>query len=388
MLLGCYDRCRALSAELGLEDRWYPLEASGHGGVLHGSEVTPFSPARAFDVLRYQGLHLSGRIRLFLALLEAWKGRHEVDFFDLSVGDSSLDEEDCDSFARRRLGDEATDYVVDSFIRTFHFHGAKRMSAKYFEALAALLVSRGEFQLFGLRGSMLALPSALAARLNVSYQTPASVSGTTVTSRLGVETYDSVVLATSAGRARATLSLDSSPQRALLERVEYSSTILCSFAVPREIAGDFEGIWVPFRESRIVSGLANDSCKGAISENRVLLQVWLHEETAAAWLDRSDGEIQGMVAGELIRLFSRYEGALEPIFVHRWPEALPVYGVGQVSQVARFWERGQGHGGLWLCGDYLNHPWVEGAVRCGEKVAHLLCGVEPCRAWPRASSGA
>jgi predicted NAD/FAD-dependent oxidoreductase len=40
----------------------------------------------------------------------------------------------------------------------------------------------------------------------------------------------------------------------------------------------------------------------------------------------------------------------------------------------KFWENGQGQGGVWLCGDYLNHPWVEGAVRCGEKVAARLAG--------------
>ena len=43
-----------------------------------------------------------------------------------------------------------------------------------------------------------------------------------------------------------------------------------------------------------------------------------------------------------------------------------------MTRVDRFWRDGQGEGGVWLCGDWLNHPWLEGAVRCGERVAIAL----------------
>ncbi|MBM4364103.1 MAG: FAD-dependent oxidoreductase, partial [Deltaproteobacteria bacterium] len=109
--------------------------------------------------------------------------------------------------------------------------------------------------------------------------------------------------------------------------------------------------------------------QGRLRRAHVALSAWLHEESAEEWLAVPDAELLRRVAGELVRLFPRYAGHLEPLLVQRWPEALPVYGAGQVAQVSAFSERGQGHGGIWLCGDYLNHPWVEGTVRCGEKVA-------------------
>ena len=377
MLLDSYARTRALVDEMGLTETWYEVESGPGGGVLHDHEVSSFSPKSAFEILRYRGLALSGRIRLLLALLQSERYRGELDFFDLSVGDDALDTEDCDTFARRHLGDEAADYIVDTFIRTFHFYGARRMSAKYFEALAVLLLSKAGFQVCALRGHMRSLPDALASHLPVSYTTEvlgvASVaSGVEVTSAQRVERYDAVVVATPAEVALPMLRAPSAAQRALLEHASSSRTALCVYTVPSALAGSFEGIWIPFVESEIVSGLANNSCFGARRGADTPFSVWLHEEAAEKWWNHADEQILRATAEELGRLFPHYQGHLHPLYLKRWPQALPVYGVGQVSRVRAFWESGQGDGGIWLCGDYLNHPWVEGAVLCGEKVAARL----------------
>lgn len=373
MLLDHYDRTRALIAEMDLADQWFAIEA-GAGGVLRDHDLVSFSPRRAFDVLRFRGIDLRGRIRLFIELARARRWRNDLDFFDLSIGDDALDAEDCETFARRQMGDEATDYVVDSFIRTFHFHGAGKMSMKYFEALAALLVTRGEFRPCALRGHMGALPEALAARLDVRYATVVTgVAGGDDQVKVqwsgGQQSYDAAVVATTAGTARRLLREPSPAQRELLAHASSSCTAVCSFAVPVAIAGDFEGIWVPFAESQIICAISNETCKGSSDGHHCVLSVFLHEEAAAILLERTDDEIAAMVAHELVRVFPRYAGQLQPLLVQRWPEALPIYGVGQVTRVKAFWADGQGDRGVWLCGDYLNHPWVEGAVRCGEKVA-------------------
>lgn len=377
MLLDHYGRTRALVNELGLEDAWYEVVAGPGGGVLHDHALASFSPKNAFDVLRYRGLSLSGRVRLLIALLEAHRHRGELDFFDLSSGDDSLDQEDCESFARRRLGDEATDYVVDCFIRTFHFHGAQRMSVKYFEALSALLLERGEFQVCALRGRMQALPSAIAARLAVRYGVQVTgvvptADGVVVEGGATPEYYDAAVIATPAELALPMLHAPSLAQQMLLSHAASSRTVLCAYTVPSELAGTFEGIWIPFVESEILSGLASDHCLADHDAKRTVFSIWLHEETASSWWSYSDRGILERTREEAERLFPCYAGHLEPLHLERWPHALPIYGVGQVSRVRAFWAEGQGERGIWLCGDYLNHPWIEGAVRCGEKVAQLL----------------
>lgn len=388
MLLDSFERTRALVEEVGLGESWYEVEAGPGGGVLHDHELASFSPKSAFDVMRFRGLSLSGRIRLLLAFVESRRYQDELDFFDLSVGDDALDRENCDTFARRRLGDEAADYIVDCFIRTFHFHGARKMSVKYFEALSALMLSERGFRVCALRGHMRSLPEALAARLSVRYgESVSAVSsascsladplaspadGVEVVSSHGVERYDAVVLATPAEVALSMLRAPSVAQGTMLECASSSRTALCVYRVPAEIAGTFEGIWVPFVESELISGLANDACIGTQQGADTVFCVWLHEEAALRRWDDSDAQILRAVAEEVERLFPRYRGQLHPLYLKRWLHALPVYGVGQVSRVRAFWEQGQGEGGIWLCGDYLNHPWVEGAVRCGEKVARLL----------------
>jgi protoporphyrinogen oxidase len=224
---------------------------------------------------------------------------------------------------------------------------------------------------------MRALPEALAARLNVRYASPIgsviSLERTGVGVQLKGSTttaiYDAVVVATTAEVARELLKAPTTAQHELLSHVSSSCTAVCSFTVPVAIAGDFEGIWVPFIESQMICAVSNETCKGSSDGLRCVFSVFLHEEAAAEWLARSDDEITQAIAEELVRLFPRYAGHLLPLFVQRWPSALPVYGVGHVTRVKAFWNRGQGDGGVWLCGDYLNHPWVEGAVRCGEKVA-------------------
>jgi oxygen-dependent protoporphyrinogen oxidase len=378
MLLESFTRTHALVEELGLGAEWFDVRGGEGGGVLHDHALSSFSPKSAFDVLRFRGVSLRGRVRLLRAFIEAHREHHELDFFDLSVGDDSLDGEDCDSFARRRLGDEVADYVVDCFTRTFHFHGARRMSLKYFEALCALFTERAdEFESAALRGHMQALPSAIAARLPVRFSarvtrvTPLA-DGVAVQIGEATERFDAVVVAMPAESARALLAAPTPAQQALLTCAQSSRTVFVAFAVPAAEAGDFEGVWVPFVESAIISGLGNDRVRGDPGRTQAVFSVWLHEEAAAARWDWDDARLVDDVSRELVRLFPRFAGCLRPLYLRRWAYALPVYGPGQVSRVREFWAAGQGERGIWLCGDYLNHPWVEGAVRCGEKVARLI----------------
>jgi oxygen-dependent protoporphyrinogen oxidase len=375
LLLSNYDRLRALAGEVGIGDELFPFEA-GEGGVLRDGQLTSFDPRDLGDIVRYQGLSRAARLRMLVFLLRSWPGRDRLDFFDLSVGDDRLDTVDAYAGTMRWCGREVAEYLIDPFVRTFHFHSARVMSMKYFDALAALFLARGGFVPHGFRGYMAALPRALAARLpirrgRVTHVTPVSSDGRRVEVYADGRTqrYDAVVIAVPAPAALAMLAPATPEQHALLDRTRYSSTVVCSYRCPAEVAGDFEGIWVPWQESRIICDCANEGCKGSRDGCDSLLTMCLHEEAAREALTVPDARLSERVAEEWTRLFPRFRGRLRPVFVHRWAWALPVYEVGHLTRVKRFWERGQGRGGVWLCGDYLNQPWVEGSIRCGEKVA-------------------
>lgn len=386
MLLDSYDRTKALSWEVGLGRAWYPLEGGTGGGIVRGDTIVSFSPEGALDALRFEGFSLLERLRLFAALLEGWTWRDDLDFFDLSASPDALDLEDCDTFARRRMGDTLADLVVDAFIRTFHFHGARRMSRVYFEALAALLARRGQLVLVALEGYMQSLPDALAARLDVRRSVAVSrvEPGGVVVADGRSETFDAVVLATPATVARRLLAAPSPAQRVVLDSASYASSAVVDLLVPGDVAHTFQGVWVPYRESAIVSGISNETAKGSARDGDRVLVACLHDEAADVLLRSDDDAIVRAVTDEIVRLFPRYEGHLRPLRVQRWPDAMPIYAPGRVTTVKRFWEQGQGEDGVWLCGDWLNHPWVEGAVRCGEKVAQ---GISSARLPPGPTPG-
>jgi len=376
LLLDNYVRLRALLDDLDIGSDLYPLE-SKPGGILRDHKLTPFNPHTPFDLLGFRALRPPERLRALTYM--AWTGLHDggLDFYDLNVGSNRFDDTDAWSWTRDRLGPGAADYLTDSFFRTFHFHSAKKLSRKCVEALAELLVADRGFRPHALRGSMKELPIALAASLDVQLNTPvlevrAHRGGVILRTAERTHHLDTVVVATTATVAKELLVNPSPEQAELLAAVDYAPTILCSYKVPMEVAGEYEGIWVPWPESRIISGCANDACKGAHDGVEALHTLGLHEEAAHDLAHASDDEIFSIVASEWSRLFPRYQGKMTPLHIRRWPEAMPIYGVGYVSHAARFWHQGQGHRRLYLCGDYLNHPWVEGSIRCGEKVAALI----------------
>lgn len=376
LLLENYEHVHALARELGIEGSLFSFEA-GSGGILRDDQLTSFTPKSAFDVLRYQGVSFASRMQLLRYFTQATAWTSTLDFYDLSVGDDEDAGRDAYSVVEERLGSEVADYLIDPFVRTFHFHGAREISMKAFDALAALFVGRDGFVPQGFRGFMSALPEALAARLDVRLQS--AVRSVRPSSTLGGPVlvdgvaFDRVVLAVPAPAALAMLEGGSGPMRALLAETRYASTLDVAFRVPLDVAEDFEGIWVPFKESVIISECANDACKGCRDERDCVFTMGLHAETGGHWLARSDDEIFHDVALEWSRLFPRYAGHLHGLHVERWREAMPIYSPTQISRVRAFLARegddGQGAGGVYLCGDYLNHPWVEGSLRCGEAVA-------------------
>jgi len=372
LLLANYERLNALSDELGIADQLFDFHSSS-GGILRDHELNSFTPKSAFDVLRYQGVSFVSRMRLLRFFIRAFSWTSSLDFFDLSVGEDPDTDQDAYTATTERLGEEVAAYVVDPFVRTFHFHGARQLSMKYFDALVALFVGSDNFRPQGYTGFMQTLPRALAEQLDVQTASPVSLvrpgpKGVDVDG----DRFDAAVLAVPAPIALAILAPPSPDQLEVLSRTAYAPTLSIAFRCPVSVAEDFEGIWIPYTESLLISECSNETCKGASTGGETVYNFGLHAEAASAWLDRSDEQIFEAVSAEWGRLFPRYRGALRGLHVKRWPLAMPIYGPGHVERVRRFWSEGQGDGRVYLCGDYLNHPWIEGSIRCGEKVARLV----------------
>jgi protoporphyrinogen oxidase len=135
-------------------------------------------------------------------------------------------------------------------------------------------------------------------------------------------------------------------------------------------------VWVPYVESNKISGYINESMKGEelVHDGKTLFSTWLHEEFAKNMIGKTNEEIFAVVKSEILNVcpwFSSIE-QLENHDLERWVEAMPKFSHGHLKRVSEFMQDGQGENGVFFCGDYMNGPWTEGALRNGERVAEQV----------------
>jgi predicted NAD/FAD-dependent oxidoreductase len=264
------------------------------------------------------------------------------------------------------------------------FYRSSETSAGAFLALLQMKADPSfDFSIIHCAEEMQELPNAIARRLPVRASSPVLAlepcrQGWSVTTAAqGRETYRRLVLATTAGPALKMLRSGPDPHRTLLAGTRYSSTINLAFRLPCGTLGGTHCFYVPFVENQVVAEFTNESLKGrnAIAAGWSLVNVGLHESASRALSQAGDEEIFEVVAAELRKLHPGLEQA-EPYDLVRWAEAIPKYSCQQVTAVKRFLREGQGAQGLYLCGDYMNSPWLEGASRSGRRVARQILEAE------------
>lgn len=370
-LVGAYRQVTEMARQLGIGlhcvspvrhtvrqgGRWRRMNLSGAG---HQLKLEALSPG---DILK------------LLALLARGTGR-ELDFFDLSRG--PLPPDDAYALACREVGRTFADYVVDPFTSCMMFSRASEHSALTLQALLSMLAdTRFDFSILYADGDMQALPEALACQVPVQRGCPVSslshgAGGWLLTAGGTREVYERVVVATTAGAAAALLSDGPAPHRELVRATRYAPTINVAFRVPCRALGRTHCFYVPYSESTLISEFTNEALKGedTTRDGWSLVNVGLHEAAGRALLAAEEDTIFALVRHELERL----QPGLQPqaYDLQRWPEALPKYSRDHIARVRDFQTKGQGVEGVYLCGDYMNAPWVEGASRSGRTVARCI----------------
>jgi protoporphyrinogen oxidase len=111
--------------------------------------------------------------------------------------------------------------------------------------------------------------------------------------------------------------------------------------------------------------------KEFMRNGKSLVCVWLHEAFAETLLNEPDEHVFARVAEEFIKVCPWFDSVeqLKAFEIQRWFEAMPKFYPGFLRIVKRFLEKGQGDQKVYFTGDYLNSPWTEGALRCGQRVA-------------------
>ncbi len=359
-LCDLYDRIKHYGREFGIP--WEKMRFLKYG-VAKGGKVVPMMEA-------------IGPWSKFRLAIETFLLKKIPSFLDLN----HLSEHDTNNaydYMRGRVGQEVADYFVDSFSTTYQFHRAREISrAALLGIMQSIKQDKPRWHLHRTVGGMQALPDAFAKRLHVRTSHPVgSVKAGDEAVLVDGERFDAAVIAAPAHAASMLYANPTPKERAILERTAYAATISVAFRVPVDKLPNTAVVWVPFVESSRISGFVNEAMKGEelVHDGQTLICVWLHEDFARLLMDKSDSQIFSTVGDELARVcpwVTREE--LTPHDLQKWPHAMPKFAHGHITAVSEFLKDGQGEQNVFLCGDYLNGPWTEGALRCGERVAEQV----------------
>jgi len=360
-LCDLYDEMKKYCQEFGIT--WEKMRFLKYG-LSRGGQVIPIAQA-------------VNRLSQFRLAVQYFFTKDVGDFFDLNDL-ADRDKERLQWDRRPAMDKHSVGGLPGNRTTLLQFHRASEISlGALLGIMNSIKKNASRWYLQRTKGGMQALPDAFARHLNV--QLNHHIDKLVCDSNqclVDDKSFDAVVLAST---ARASLSIYQNPtdkQKKLLGSTQYASTISVAFRIDRNLLPDYAIVWVPYVESEKISGFVNESMKGeeVMRDGESLLCVWLHEDFAKSIMDKSDDEIFAQVKKELLKVCHWFasEKQIHNHDLQRWPVAMPKFSQGHLRLVRDFMENGQGEQNVFLCGDYLNAPWTEGALRNGQKVARQI----------------
>ncbi len=386
-----------LCREIGLGDRL--TEASRHAprayikrrGKLYPlpEGMTGLAPARLVPLLRSPLLSPSGKARAAMDLLLPPKA---------ADGDESIAD-----FVRRRLGNEAYDWLCEPLLGGLYAGQGEQLSlAAAFPQLRQAERERGSL----LRGSMTAvrqtapngvqspfitltsgmgeLVEALEARLQ-----RATVLRDTRALRIGMAgrpikyelilqdgsrlRADAVILAAPAHAAAELIVEQDEVAANILRDIPYASTAVVNLAYPRaEISHPLKGhgYVVPRAEGSPVTACTWSSAKfpRRAPDDWALLRVFIGRAGDDRALVRTDEQLVEIARDEVRKTMGiAATPSLTRLF--RWPRAMPQYTLGHLERAATLERRLLAHPGLFVAGSAYRGVGLPDCIASGERAA-------------------
>jgi oxygen-dependent protoporphyrinogen oxidase len=357
------------------------------------------SPIRNDYIFRQGQLHLLGKFKptkfltqsnllhLTAAMLRFRWASRGMNLLDLTKKAEIASCQNAYDYAVHIAGQEIVDYIIDPLFYGNNFYGIKQLSV-------SALLSAFRFAALDVRqychlqgGSVGRLPGELAQLLDIKYST-AITKLESFENKVEIqladkkEAFDIAVLAMPTTSSQQIYANPTVAQQEMFAATHYSATITLSFLVPAEPIKQISMGFVPSSESHLIASFVGQPVKGkeAIQEGKGLLNVFLRDAAAKQLMDLADDKIFARIKPELLHIcpaLKSYGQEIDGYDLQRWPQAIPHIPPGYIAKVDRFWHTGQGQNRVYLCGDYLAAPYVEGSIRCGKRVASAILNQYP-----------
>ncbi len=381
------------------------------------------SPRKLWPILKSPILSLPGKLRL---LAEPFVSRGHTPKKTLNPQPSTLNspDESVASFARRRLGRETFERLVQPLVAGMYTADPEKLSmaATMPEFLAIerdhgslLRATRrtGRFSdqsrdaasgaRYGLfvapRDGMKSLVEALTARLPpdaIHLNTPvtriekssdshwqvtvdqhrASSIQDRASSIQHPASYDALLLALPAHAAARLLRSCDPELAAKLDAIEYAGCAVVSLGFARrQIAHPLDGFGfvVPRVENRriIAASFASQKFPGRAPEDAVLIRVFIGGALQPELLDLPDADLRQLAIDELRDLL-HITGEPTITDIARWPRSMPQYHVGHLERVARIEQLSARHPTLALAGNAYHGVGIPQCIASAEAAAEQI----------------
>jgi oxygen-dependent protoporphyrinogen oxidase len=358
-------------------------------GRLHELPTTP----GAF--LRSGLLTLGGRLRV---VCERWVGRAVT-----------AEDETVAAFARRRLGTQAAQRLIDPFVSgvfagdpeqlslraTFpRLHELETEYGSLIRASSKLRKERGPQEggaagpggrLTSFSEGMGTLTNALARALGPCVQCKSPVVSVTrdsdrwtvVTAAGAIESVDCVILAIPAYRAAALLAPLDKALSEPLNSIPYASVAVVALGFHRDAVQhplDGFGFLIPHQENRKILGCLWTSSifpGRRAPDDHVLLRSMVGGARAGERVALDDASMVALVRAELDNLLG-LEGDPALVHVRRYDRAIPQYTLGHLDRVEALEEACSQWPGLYVTGNALRGVGINDCTREAEEVAVRL----------------
>jgi oxygen-dependent protoporphyrinogen oxidase len=399
--------------------------------VVHRGRLVPvpegftlLQPVRARPVIKTPLLSWRGKLRLGMEYFVPRRRAHTSanptsQRADAESGPPSatIDDESLASFARRRLGREAYERLVQPLVAGIYTADPERLSLA--ATLPRFLEMEQEYRSliraaweqrkarprmktepprkddsgirYGMfmapRRGMASLVGALTAKLGgveVRLRTPVSRVERSTDGRWrvltagapSVEHFDALIIAAPAPAAADLLANVDRDLTRELRHIEYAGSAVVCIAYPRsqiEHRLDGFGLVVPAVEKRriIATSFASVKFAGRAPDDRVLFRVFIGGALQPELLKLSDEQLQRLVRDELAELLGA-RGQPDFAIVARWSGVMPQYHVGHLDRVARIESRVEKLLGLQLAGNAYHGVGIPHCIHSGQRAAERL----------------
>ncbi|MCC7441514.1 MAG: FAD-dependent oxidoreductase [Bdellovibrionales bacterium] len=359
-----YTQTRRLLRATGLESKLRP--AAVQGWMTWKGRKTQFSKTKPWLGI----VGVLGNLKLWMAMARQALSLLFVDIFRSSASDANDGISVGEAF-QKRVPHAVYELAVRPMVTSYSFNESEQHSlAMMLRILKLGIVAKPQALICGND----ALPRALAGEVptlrgqvrSIEMGEEGGVRAVIVETAEGIRRLeaDQVICALPPPSAAAVFS--SIPRlRELFEAIPYTATIMVNLKLDRAL-DPVNWVYALSREDGHQAAFAIDCrarCPEAFPDGKSVLQVSFINPLAARFLDKPDDELKRIAIEDMKIYLPQLGEWVTDTTVIRRPLAVPAFAAGTFKTVHELKNRAAGIQGLYLVGDYLRVPFVEGAVR-------------------------